>query len=318
MDSEKSSHLKKEEKQIKKDPRFKAELLLLLLSVWFGLRLIVIKEVIVFYDINFVNATRFILACLFALIFLRKNLLFNKITLKIGVFSGLTMAVSMWMQTYALQFTDVGKASFLCSVYIIMVPLLVWLRYRIKPSRRNIISLAVCFTGVALLSLNGDFALSLPDILLLMSAVFAAISIIAAERGGKLPEVNIMSLSFSQLASCALFFVILTLIRGGIPRYTTPSLIMNLFFIGFICAGIGNPVWMRCVKCTTASRASIFMALESVFAAVFGILLLNESLSFKAVLGAAAIFSASVFTVSDNKMPRMASIPVLDSNTEKP
>lgn len=301
------------------DERLKAELILLMISIGYGLRYIAIKQVVVVYDIFFVNAIRYILALLFSVIFLRRHLVFNKVTVKVSVFSGATLSAAMLLQTYALKFTGAGKASFLSSVYLILIPFLIWLIYRIRPAPRNLVAAAVCIAGVALMSLNADLTFDRTDLILLLGALCAALSMICVDKGSKMPQVHPLTMSFCQLVFSALIFITLTLVKGGYAAYRyPPDMILYLFFIGFICAGMGNPLWMKCVKHTTAPRFSVITATESVFATVFGILLLHEIMSLRAALGAAAIFVALVITVSDKNRPVLAPGPAPECEQDKP
>ncbi|MFZ2708872.1 MAG: DMT family transporter, partial [Leptotrichiaceae bacterium] len=55
-----------------------------------------------------------------------------------------------------------------------------------------------------------------------------------------------------------------------------------------------------CQKNTTSTRASILLATESLFAPIFAILLLNESLSIRTMIGAGLILFAVI--VSETRL----------------
>ncbi|MGB4841382.1 MAG: DMT family transporter, partial [Leptotrichiaceae bacterium] len=76
--------------------------------------------------------------------------------------------------------------------------------------------------------------------------------------------------------------------------------LVSILYISIFATAVCFFLQTYCQKNTTSTRASILLATESLFAPIFAILLLNESLSIRTMIGAGLILFAVI--VSETRL----------------
>ncbi len=210
-----------------------------------------------------------------------------------GFLCGSFLAAATLIQQYGLVYTSAGKAAFLTTVYIALVP---WLSFFIRRK-------ATVFEWIAIIpSVIGSYLLCSPgnsseinigDILALTSALFFAMHIVAvgffAERH------NVLFLSCIQFLTVAVLSCGTALICGESCTFANmKAALIPLLYCGAVSCGIAYTLQIAAQKHLSPSTASIIMSLESVFAVLGGWLFLNESLSLTEGIGCIIIFAAVI------------------------
>ena len=117
-----------------------------------------------------------IVVCLCSHVKVSKQALFR------GSISGALMYLAFAFQTFGLAMTNTGQNAFLTAVNVVLVPYIVWLLWKKKPSKRQLGASVICLVGIACLSLSkGYFQFSFGDCLSLICALFFACHIISLE-----------------------------------------------------------------------------------------------------------------------------------------
>lgn len=117
-----------------------------------------------------------IIVCLVSRVKISREALFR------GSISGVLMYLAFAFQTFGLFFTNTGQNAFLTAVNVVLVPYIVWLLWKKKPSNHQLAASVVCLVGIACLSLSkGYFSFSFGDSLSLACAFFFACHIISLE-----------------------------------------------------------------------------------------------------------------------------------------
>ena len=110
-----------------------------------------------------------IIVCLVSRVKISREALFR------GSISGVLMYLAFAFQTFGLFLTNTGQNAFLTAVNVVLVPYIVWLLWKKKPSHRQLAASVVCLVGIACLSLSkGYFSFSFGDSLSLACAFFFA------------------------------------------------------------------------------------------------------------------------------------------------
>ncbi len=193
-------------------------------------------------------------------------------------------------QTVGLQFTDVSKQGFLTATYVVIVPLLYWLFYKKLPERKVFAGCVLVLVGIGLVSLSENFSLGIGDTLTLVCAVFFAVHIIATAKA--LEKVDPFKLAFLQFAIAALLFGATAAVTEPFPVGTTVRTWGAIIYGGVVATFVCFLVQTIAQKYTTPSKTSLFLSLESVFAAIFGVMLLGEELTLRKLVGFALIFAS--------------------------
>ena len=234
---------------------------------------------------------RFILATAIMYIFFRKKIgKINKAELINGSVVGTILFLAFTAQTFGLQYTTASKQGFLTATYVVMVPLLYWIIYKKRPKSKAFVGSLITIVGIALVSINKDMAFNLGDALTLLCALLFAAHIISLEYYTK--KMDVLKLSFLQLAVAAVLFTVSAVIFEPIQLTLSSSEWFSIIYLAVFSTFACFTVQTVAQKYTSSSHASIIMSLESVFAALFGVLLLNEVLTPFMMAGCSLIFIA--------------------------
>lgn len=220
----------------------------------------------------------------------------NTSSIKVTIFGGLSCGVFLFiassLQQSGISLTTAGKAGFITALYIIFVPLIQLLLYR----KLNVIIWICVFiaaVGFYLLCINEGFHIGKGDWLILCCALFFAIHIITIDYfNSKNADPMIMS--------CIQFFTAGFLMLLCMIIFESPSLKKvsdakyTILYAGIISSGIAYTLQIIGQRYTPPATATLLMSLESVFAALSGWLILNETLSEKELIGCTFVFIAVI------------------------
>lgn len=223
-----------------------------------------------------------------------------------GICCGIALCVASNLQQFGLYFdADAGKAGFITSLYIVIVPVLgLFLKQKVKPIVWGCIALGAF--GFYLLTMAGKgsgFSLHTGELFVLICAVAFSCHILVVDHfspkcdGIKLSCIQFLTTGIISLICMALFE---TPVLADILDCWLPILYCGVFSSGvaYTCQVLGQ-------KHAEPSVASLIMSLESVFAVVFGVILLGESLSLVEALGCVVIFIAVVIPQLPSKEERL-------------
>lgn len=206
-----------------------------------------------------------------------------------GTLCGIAMFLATTVQQIGLQYTTAGKAGFITTLYIVIVPVL-GLLFGKKAPFTIWISSFLALGGLYMLSVRGDFTVSPGDILLLICALCFSAHIMIISYFS--PRCNGVAMS------CIQFFVVGAL--GIVPMFVleqpTFSAILSgwipLLYTGVMSCGIAYTLQIVAQKDVNETVAAVLMSLESVFSVLTGWLILNERLTTSEYLGCMLIFVA--------------------------
>lgn len=209
-----------------------------------------------------------------------------------GVICGVLLCAASLLQQVALLDVSAGKAGFLTSLYIVLVPVFGLLMGR-KTGAMVWLGVGLAVAGAYLLSMQGGgFTIAMADVLLLVSAGLYAVHIMSVERFAA--NMDGIVLSLLQFLVCAGIATVLALI------FETPTLAgigktwLPLLYTGVCSSGIGYTFQILGQQRVKAATASLLMSTESVFAVLGGVVLLNEHLSPRELAGCVLVFAAVV------------------------
>lgn len=254
------------------------------------------------------NCLRSVIGSLFLLgvLFVRK--LFKKVPilpkerkdrnrlLLAGAICGTLLTVSLGFQQFGLALYPEGaaaeaRAGFLTALYVLLVPLFTLLGGK-KLSFPILAAIGLAVVGIYLLCLTeGLHNLYLGDILMLLCAFSFTFHILAVSR---FDNVDGIALSMLQFAVCAVLSAILALFGAPVTGENLVAAIPHILYLGIVSSGIAYTMQIVGQKYAEPTVASLSMSLESVFAALCGWLILNNTLTLREFLGCALMFSAII------------------------
>lgn len=210
-----------------------------------------------------------------------------------GVICGLALFAASSLQQIGLVYTDAGKAGFLTAMYIVFVPFL-GLFLGQKPGRNALLSLIPAIVGLYLLSCTSVIGINKGDVLLLLCAVAFSVQILLIDR--HCAGLDGLKLNCIQALVAAVLSVPWALLTETVDASRIASCWLPLGYAGVLSMGVAYTLQIVGQKRVAPSTAALLMSLESVFAALFGWLLLHETMTRAEELGCVLVFAAVVIS----------------------
>lgn len=257
-----------------------------------------------------VTGLRFVFACVAGLAIcvvlpgLRRQLSWSQF--KMAFWPGVFLFSTLILQTWGLRFTTATKSSFITCLYVLIVPVMERVLLGRRIPRYHFVFVVLALIGVGLIcdvpqmfmaptvggtGVNPRELWNLGDWLTLACAVFASLQIVWFGRIQDKIEssfnFNIYQCIWAAPVPIALAFAMepVTLRLSGLAWGGLGMLVFGSTLIAF-------GLQVRAQKSISPSLASLLFLLESPFAAFFGILLLNERLTFTNAVGCSIILFA--------------------------
>lgn len=208
-----------------------------------------------------------------------------------GICSGVVLAVAATAQQIGIQYAAVGKAGFLTTLYIIIVPLLGIFLKRMPPMQVWI-AVVIALGGLYLLCWKGAEPLGRGDAFLLLCSVLFSLHILVIDHFSGCIDGVCMS--------CIQFFVagFLCLIGAFVFEKPTFSAILAgwvpILYTGVLSSGVGFTFQIISQRHVAPTVASLLMSLESVFATLAAWILLHQALSTREIGGCLLMFTAII------------------------
>ena len=212
---------------------------------------------------------------------------------KAGILCGIPLFLACNLQQLGLVDTDAGKSAVLPAMYIVIVPVLgIFLKQ--KPSIMVPISVALAVAGLYCLSCVGVTAISQGDLLLIACAVMFAVQILCVDHFAA--DTDPLRMNAIQAAVCAVLSGVVMLFTETPKMDALLDCWFPLAYAGFLSMGAAYTLQIVGQKHIEPAAASLIMSLESVFAVVFGCLLLKETMTGWEITGCVLMFLAVVLS----------------------
>ena len=256
--------------------------------VW-GAAFVLMKDAIKTQPIFDFLGTRFVIAA--AVMILAKPSVVRAIDrqlLRKGVILGLILGASYYTQTVGLELSTAAITGFITGLYVVVVPLLTWAIQRNRVHPRGIIGVALATLGLGFISITG-LSFQIGQLWVVACAVLFAVHIFGLSVWS--PGQNAYALTVVQLGTMGVACMALAFIDG----YQAPVGFNGWFAILFTAVfstaiAFFVQTWAQGIM--DASRVSIYLTFEVVFTALLAVLVGQESLQFKTVVGGALMIAS--------------------------
>ncbi len=214
-----------------------------------------------------------------------------------GMIAGSVLFIAATLQQVGLMYTTAGKAGFITSLYIVIVPIM---GYFIKQkSTANIwVGAIVAAIGLYFLSINEDLTIEFGDFLQLVGAFFWAAHILLI--GFFVSRVDALKLSSMQFAACSVLSIIAAFIFEEIQIAGIIQALVPILYGGLMSVGIAYTLQVVAQRYAKPSHAAIALSMEAVFAALGGMWLLSESLPLRGIFGCGLMLVGMLISQGDN------------------
>ena len=215
----------------------------------------------------------------------------NKQLIESGIVCGFFLFFANCFQQTGIQYTTVGKAGFITTFYIIIVPL-IGLFFKKYCGILTWIGVVIALAGLYFLCITQKLTIQRGDALILCCSVLYAGQILAIDHYN--PFVDGVKMSCIQFLTGGVLGAVFMFL------FENPSLAMILsaagpiLYTGIMSTGVGYTLQIVGQKGLNPTVAALILSLESVFSALSGYVFLHQVLTTKELIGCALMFIAIV------------------------
>lgn len=215
-----------------------------------------------------------------------------------GICCGLALCSASLLQQFGIQYTTVGKAGFITTLYIIIVPVLgIFLKKRIGAKVWVGAVVAVC--GMYLLCMSGSFSLSKGDSLVLGCAFIFAVHILVVDYFS--PKVDSIKLSCLQFLTSGVICTALAFLTEKPSLGALAAGVWPVLYAGVLSCGVAYTLQVVGQKRVEPTIASLILSLESAMSVLAGWAILGQKLSTRELFGCAFVFAAVILVQLPDK-----------------
>ncbi len=278
---------------MKLSERLKADLTLLLVTVFWGSAFAVLRIALQNGVVYYLNGLRLVLgaALLFPLAVWQKERVRREHLFPIFL-TGVILFAAVALQMIGLAQTTAGNAGFITSLYVVVVPFILWIRWGEKPTLLLLVAVLLAAGGGFLLSTGGAIRLVVGDLWVLGSSLFWALHVVIIGRlANRLPP---LSFAAGQFFTAGVLSLLAGLFLEQPSSQSLLAILPSVIYTGIFSIALGFTLQVMAQQHTPAGDAALILSLESVFAALFGWLLVGETLVFIQLVGCGLILVAVV------------------------
>lgn len=221
---------------------------------------------------------------------------------KLAVGAGIYLGLAVLLQSYALNYTTATNAGFITSLYVVIIPFLMFVFYKHKIHLHHIFLSLTAFCGMGLLLNLNEFYVAKGEILTLASAFVAAMQIISI---GRVANKTTSPFRFNNFQ---IFWSLISIIPFLIYEHSVNNLpiwpeevkiksIMAIVILAVTVSVLASYFQVRGQRVLSTTTSSMLCLLEGPFAFIFGAIFLAERLNLIQALGALVILSSCALSV---------------------
>lgn len=281
---------------------FKAELLLVFITLIWGATFVIIKNALVDVPPFLYSGLRFALASIIALALWWKYIRgITKTEFWQGILLGVFFSVGFLLQTWGLNYTTVSKSAFITGAMVIFAPITYWIVERRAISLFQKIGVVVVITGLWIFA-KPDFAnLNMGDIATLACSacwgiyitytdVFTRNSTTIGILSVRLAIVQFVMTTFVAMGAYFCFEGSPSRFVGDVARAlpSTPFIIAVLY-TAILGSVVATYIQTRFQRETTPVKTALIFSIEPILASAMAVVFLHESFRFSEVCGGALV-----------------------------
>lgn len=210
----------------------------------------------------------------------------------ISVASGAVFFVGAILQQMGLVTATVTNSGFLTGLYVVITPLMMWSILGQRPRAYVWPAVGLAFAGTWMLGGGTIGGFSTGDWLVALSALFwAAHILVVAQAVQHGRPIGFTAIQFAVVAAIA---------SAGAALGETVSIaaireaLVQILFVGLLSSALTFTLLAVAMRHTPAGEATILISMETVFAAIAGMLLLGERLATIGWVGAVLMLAATL------------------------
>lgn len=239
---------------------------------------------------------RFILASIIfgtILLFFKKKLFLH---FRYGFFTGILLFSLFVCQTVALKYTTAINCGFITGLMVILVPVFLFIFWKVKLSLGNIAAVFIALAGLWLIT--GDLhELNLGDILVIISTIFGSFHLIYLDKLIRIHNHDPFVLSFQNLLTVGALSILAMLIFRQSGTINSAYALFAIIYLAIFATIIGFTAQFKAQQSLAPISVAIILLFEPFFAAIFSWTIGKETFLWSHFFGGLLIFIAMIFSV---------------------
>jgi len=317
-----------------------ARMILISVSAFYGTNFGCVKILGDALDPSFAAFMRFGLASLLFFPYVVGVVKTNPKLIRGGLEVGIYNAIGYWAQSISLQTSHASTAAFICSLAVVVVPILDSLfdsQKSIDSLKKSLLPALLAAAGVASLELGGAQLPGVGDLWAFVQPVFFGLGFWRVERHMKncsqpgeaqaFTGAMLLTVAISSLVWTTHDFVVPLLQEGGLPRLTSAfatqliglkdwHILAALGWTGIVTTALtayGENIALRSLN---ASESTVIFSTEPIWGAAFASATLGETLGWNTFIGASLILSACVWSSLGSKIASLGFLTTAEVTTQ--
>ncbi len=275
-----------------------AEISLVVITIIWGLGFPITDIAISYgFQANTIMVGRFLTAAILLTIVYYKRLKnIDRKLLIYGSITGVFLFLGFYYQTLGNVYTTSSKNGFITQLNIVFVPFLYFFFFKKKVTRTNIISVVIALIGMFILTdvYKENVNFNIGDFYTFICAIMVAFHVVTGSYYQKKYNFDPALFVLVNIYVSMVSSVIAMLLFDSYPSIVIIDL-WPLLFLGVLNTALGFLVQSYALKVSVPTRISLIVALESVFAAIGAVLLINEAATLSMIIGGLLILSSVLF-----------------------
>ena len=199
-----------------------------------------------------------------------------------GILCGSVLFLAATCQQIGLYYTTTGKAAFLTAMEIVAVEIITIILLR-RIQIKRIIGTAVALIGMYLLCIKSGVSMQSGDILELIGAFFWGFQIIFVDKYAKTTDV--LKLSLIEFMTAGILSAVCMFIFEKPDLTSIYAAAIPIAYTAVIEVALCYTLQIIGQKYVAPNASAVILSLESVFAAIFGAIFINELLTGREISG---------------------------------
>ena len=268
---------------------------LLVAALFWGGMYVVAKDAMEVISANWMLCIRFLIAFIIMFVIYFKYV--KKVTkedLKGCIITGLFMGAAYSSMTIGLSHINAGSAAFITDSYVIWIPIVLFIGWKIKPGPHIFIAAALALIGVGLMTLQGGLKIGFGDAITLLGSFLWTGELIAIDKYSKKVQPQLL-VTFQSLTVCIFTFLMALVLREPVPTLevlTEPKLMLQFAYLIVLATFVANSCQNYFQKYVSSTTVSVVFPTESIFAAAFGVIFLGEVINGMTAAGMICLVAA--------------------------
>ncbi|KAB2332121.1 DMT family transporter [Cytobacillus depressus] len=273
--------------------KFKGELLMLITAVMWGSGFVGMAIGLEHWTVIQLMALRFTLATiLLGVVFHKKVKVISRSVLWKGAVLGAILFVAFVLQTMGLEYTTPSKNAFLTAINVLIVPIIAFVVYKRRIDRFEGIAATIAVAGIGFLSLHDSLSINIGDLFSILCAVGFAFDIFYTNVFVK--KEDALALTIVQFLVASILSWIGVMILGEVPTTASKEGILTIIYLAVFCTLIAYVCQNVGMQYANPTKSAIILSTESLFGTIASVIVLNEILTGKMIIGCFLIFIAII------------------------